>query len=363
MGKYSLENYEQYRTIKCRPAALSGHIANPGAGSFFAVQCAWKETEPVRGGFCFEKTQDMLHNASTVLLELNPEPPEWAEGLGPLEREALADSWLRRAAVELGNGRGSFAACLSAPVEERLQTAFFLGFFRTWRLLRPNDAPGIALARRENWSFGLLAEIGSSPLDACESFARQGLQSIWEHAPVLVRSRGANADWYGRLAKQWRAAACEQTDFSTGYRLELRRLTYPAALTSGGAAPLRFWWTNSGESPCYLKTEIRIRLVRGGAEYPLPLGDRPVFWPVGDRVWNEIIRLPDLETGEYALEYGVFLPDGTPLRLASEGAVGGGWYRAGNMPLDRHPRPELERAWESYYPEGYYPLEDPAHPE
>ena len=92
---------------------------------------------------------------------------------------------------------------------------------------------------------GLLAEAEDNPLDLCASFAVNEAQRLFERFPVLVRfARPDKAD--GKYALQWHANAVEGAEIPAGPQIALRRLNIPMELTSGGFAPIQFWWTNRG---------------------------------------------------------------------------------------------------------------------
>ena len=220
----------------------------------------------------------------------------------------------------------------------------------------------IHYALKQGFFGGLLAEVKDDPLDICEVFAANEAQRLFERYPVLVRfACPEKAD--GKYALQWHANAVEGVESPAGPQIALRRLNIPMELTSGGFAPIRFWWTNRGPSPMYDRTEVRLRFVRDGRTVATVLpGDCPERFQLADRVFNRIIRMPQLPEGRYLLEYGLFLEDGTPVRLANAKDSGEGYYAGDWISIDHVPRPELETIWETYRPDGYYPLEDPKVP-
>ena len=60
--------------------------------------------------------------------------------------------------------------------------------------------------------------------------------------------------------------------------------------------------------------------------------------------------------------YGLFLENGTPVTLSNANAVRDGYYEGDVINIDHVPRPEMETIWDTYSPDGYYPLEDPKVP-
>ena len=125
---------------------------------------------------------------------------------------------------------------------------------------------------------------------------------------------------------------------------------------------MRFWWTNRGPAYVHEKTYVRLRLRHGEEIVMLPLADAPEQIPLGDRVYNEIVRIPDLAPDTYAMEYGLFSAEGDSLLLCHTGRTDDGYYPAGMLCVDDLPRPEYEHIWDDYYADGYYPLVDPPVP-
>ena len=333
MGKYSIENYEQYKMVKCRPEEDRA----PGYSRFTTLEIAPDERPELK-----EKT----------LLRVRI----------PAGGDAAAEAGIRALAARYSRDPAVIGVAPAAGASPR-GAEILAEAFRPKRLFVPvADGDMLRSARERGFLGGLLAEAGENPLDTCEAFAENGAQRLFEQVPVLVRFTGPEkAD--GRYALQWHAAAVEGVQVPAGPRIALRRLTYPKALTSGGFAPMRFWWTNRGPSPLYGRTGVRLRVVREGETFAeiLP-GDCPEIIPLGDRVFNQILRLPELPEGEYRLEFGLFREDGTPVPLANANPAGGGYYDGDVIRFDRVPRPEYETAWETYRPDGYYPLEDPKTP-
>lgn len=340
MGKYSIENYYgRYSLTRCRPEEDRTPV--PGAG-----YCPFV-TADIRPG-------DDPVPAENTLLRLH---------IGAGGSGEIAAAVRSLAARYAGDPR--IIGVTAAPDGFCPDTVWetVAEGFRPKRFFVPvTDGHMLARALRKGFIGGLLAEVNGDPLDICEAFALHNAQRLYESMPVLVRfTDPGKAD--GRWALQWHAAAAEGVETLAGPRLALRRLNYPRELTSGGFAPMQFWWTNRGPSPLYERSEARLRLVRNGetAAVILP-GDTADSIHLGDYVFNRIIRLPELPEGEYRLQFGRFREDGAPLRLANAAPAGDGYYDGDVIRIDRIPRPELETVWDDWRPDGYYPLEDPAQP-
>jgi len=340
MGKYSIENYEKYKMIKCRPE--EDRTPSPGAGfSFFSTLEIAPDERP-------ELTE-------TTLLRVHVRPGRDA-ALTEAELSSLASRYCRDPAVIGVTPAAGGSSC--RRVWETLAESFSPRRF----FVPVSDGEMLDYALKQGFLGGLLAEVGNNPLDTCEAFAANGAQRLFERVPVLVRfTRPEKAD--SRYALQWHANTVEGVKELAGPRIALRRLNYPKALTSCGFAPMQFWWTNRGPSPLYDRTEVRLRIVRGSQTVAEVLpGDNPERIHLGDRVFNRILRLPEIPEGQYRLEFGLFLEDGTPVRLANANPTGEGYYDGDVIHIDRIPRPEFETIWENYRPDGYYPLEDPKLP-
>ena len=340
MGKYSIENYEQYRTIKCRPRENLTPAAGAGF-SFFATADINPEDRP-------EITEK-------AMLRIHVRPAE-----STAETEAAIQTLASRYCQDPHVIGVTPAADM--PFRPRMWEIISEAFSPRRFFVPVSDGDMIHYALKQGFFGGLLAEVKDSPLDVCEAFARNGAQRLYERYPVLVRfTKPEKAD--GRYALQWHANAVEGVQEQAGPRIALRRLTYPSALTSGGFAPMRFWWTNRGPSPMYERTEVRLRFVRNGKNVATVLpGDCPERIQLADRVFNRIVRLPELPEGQYRLEYGLFLENGTPVTLSNANAVRDGYYEGDVINIDHVPRPEMETIWDTYSPDGYYPLEDPKVP-
>ena len=340
MGKYSIENYEKYKMIKCRPEEDRTPVPGAGFCSFTTMDISPDEQPELKG-----KTLLRVH----VRPEGDPEASEAGVRL-LAARFSRAPDVLGVTPAADGPSSGHFWEIMAEA-------------FRPKRFFAPvTDGKMLRFALGRGFLGGLLAEVGENPLDTCEAFAVHEAQRLFEQVPVLVRFLDPDrAD--GRYALQWHANAVEGVQELAGPRIALRRLNYPQMLTSGGFAPMQFWWTNRGPSPLYDRTEVKIRFVLGSRTVAEVLpGDNSEIIPLGDHIFNRILHLPELPEGEYRLEFGLFLEDGTPVRLANTNPTRDGYYNGDVILIDRIPRPEFETIWETYRPDGYYPLEDPPLP-
>ena len=131
------------------------------------------------------------------------------------------------------------------------------------------DGEQLEWALKRGFLGGVLAEIWDNAYDTCEAFATQNAQQLYKRFPVLVRNEGKTEN-AARFAAQWHAMAVENIPGAlAGWRIALRRLTYPKELTVGGFAPMRFWWNNRGPSYCHGDMEVRLRLEKDGQYTPI----------------------------------------------------------------------------------------------
>ena len=82
----------------------------------------------------------------------------------------------------------------------------------------------------------------------------------------------------------------------------MRRVTYPKALSSGGALPLRLWLQNVGNTPVYTASQMQLRLKTPEGCLPILVRLAPRVWPVGDTVHNEITH-----HGQNYISFGILI--------------------------------------------------------
>ncbi len=227
---------------------------------------------------------------------------------------------------------------------------------------------------------------GRHPAELGRRMALLGLQRHWRKGPVLVdpgvvqgesecgllqvpvqadevaRHNGENRiEEIRREAIRWHASTCGNLP-GFGSRVELRKMAYPSAVTSGGAWPVRLWWVSSGTAPCYGSHRIDLRLASEALSADLALGADINRFIEGDHTCNVVLRLPELPAGTYTV--GIRAA-GYRLSMADAGLGppdSDGFIPVGTLLLDQQPREDLFQIWDDYYPEGYYPLEDPEVP-
>lgn len=220
-----------------------------------------------------------------------------------------------------------------------------------------------AIRARGEEPFALLIDLREQDLlEAAERLARLGLQRHWQRAPVCALLKGEPDPETRRALHRWHVRAADR-EAGLGLDIRPRRVSCPRTVSAGGALPLRLWLTSTGSSPLYEPARLHLRLRGAAAEAMVPL-DHPaaLLRRLGDLVHNQILSLPPLPPGIYEAALALLRADGQPVHLNALGAEPGGYLPLGRLALDDRPRPEYFHIWDDYYPEGYYPLEDPKEP-
>lgn len=306
-------------------------------------------------------------------------------------------------------GEGSGGHLLTDRTRKALLGAYLEGFKRSRLLLQPlnGDAPdpaflveGLPIAaswpdgrtngsgpqmRHLGWRFDCLGDLGfwkdrvpdwAHMFDVYpQQIIESGMAEAWRRGPVSLEICGTFRSWrdkqgYGEKevryifdqALKWHVSSFNAKSSPVppewkplvddwlkkmGYRLVLRKLTYPARVRPHGALPLRTWWENKGVAPCYEDFALAVRLV--GKEHTLVrLTDAPISsWLPGDALYDGRVFLPaDVPEGTYDLQLGIV--DGQTreprVRLAIEGRTADGWYAMGPIVVEAGPYPvTLER--------------------
>ncbi len=369
MGIYSLENYEKYKTKTIRFIPQSKTPSNFGAGQIHYVRLPWTSLEPNRGEFNLEFINKEMENVKNPVLMLVPEIPVWVSNH---QSDAFA-ALIRRVGSFIGENKNLVGVVISTINNSRAEWDGYLDSFESTTVFADlNNKELIGYLKDKNKEFGLLVKCNEENwIDCCEGFAKQNLQHIWKKNPVLVHLTDDVCETnMSREIYRWHGGLSNIL-LDLGYNLTLRRVTYPEVVSKKGALPLRLWFVNMGTAKIYQPFTIKLRIKPQGlpqthgkdTSYELTLGGSTESWSVGDITHNEILQLPDMEVGIYTISIGLFLLDNTPIQLNNENIPVNGFCEIGTVCIDNKKRDELFNIWDTYYPEGYYPLEDPQVPE
>lgn len=357
MGKYSLESYEKYKTHKLRPKLLTMKPINVGCDTYKIVTASWKSLEPSKAKYDMEILKSKIH--TSTLLVIDESPPDWAK-----DNKAYLAAFIRKLGSELDGNPNLIGVLIdNRDKSEMILQDYLDGFSKTYLIARLEDSFQILKLQKVGAKFGLLVTAKeNNRLDCCELFARYNLQHTWESAPVLIHfTADANCQSFKEDIRRWHVCAANKS-MGLGYNFALRRLTYPRQISSLGAMPLRFWFVNTGTSPCYDQLKLKVKLSIEKQQWIIDLAIKGSHWMLGDIVENKIAVLPDLKPGNYTVSIGLFSKN-QPILLDIDASLQDGFYQVGQVDVDTQNRDELFHIWDTYYPEGYYPLEDPKAPE
>jgi len=375
--------YEIYDTVKMRPNVIKTPLVNPGIGVLPTTKIKWRDIESKRGVFDFGILKTILEKAKdeqkVIALQLCPEAPDW---VGENEKAMSFACFVR----EVGSRHGecpyiymvdvSLPGCecdISDVVLHTVADAYIEAFPNKYKMI------SIKCGRLANYfkdtcmnDIGLIVEAKEGFEYFGQQLARLGLQNVWEKAPIRLIADDVSGDLQNE-ATRWHVSSIDVTGKydrnwaeSLGYRFEIRRIHHPTVMSSAGALPLRLWMTNVGNAPCYkpigMYTRLTCRANEGEKEIVKTKFDAGGWLP-GDSIYNEIIEMPGLKDGIYDLGFGMILSGSdVPLALATEGGSNDGYYDLSTINVDGISRPEMFKAWDDVYPDGYYPLEDPKVP-
>jgi hypothetical protein len=359
MGKYSIENYNQYDSYKIRPVPSNETPVNYGRGKINYLEYNWEELEPERGCFHFSHMIETIDKTFNPVLVIYPKRPVWQKDFG----EECFASFLRKVGSSLTEH--TLIGVLITTINDSLQEwEAYVDAFETITIFADlHNSALIHFLKDRSRPFGLYVTCSEANwMDCCEAFARLKLQDTWERMPVLLHITDPEAgENISREHLRWHAAFSNR-NMDIGYNFTLRRLTYPKRISSCGALPLRFWFVNTGSAPCYNDFSLRVLLRNANSLHVFSLLIDKKAWKTGDIIHNEIVGLPELEPGSYTLLAGIFLQGQVPINLDIQGNAFQGFYELGNIDVGTKAEIDLLHAWDNFYPDGYYPLEDPKTP-
>lgn len=359
MGKYSLENYSPYASEIIRPKPTKQSYENIGGGTITYLRYSWDELEQERGVYQLTVLKEEIKKTLNPVLILEANPPQWMKG----SLVKCFSRLIRRVGSSLKEEQylaGVIITSLNHCVE--VWDSYIDAFEETPIIADLMDRELITYLKSKKVTFGLAVRCKESNwIEVCEKFARDGLQKTWESAPVLLQLEDEVGENVVRESMRWHAA---YADFAIdiGYKYALRRVTYPKKSSTKGALPIRYWFVNNGSAPCYIPFTLKIKLKKGTLEYILPLKISSDLWRPGDITHNEILQLPSIEPGTYSLSTGIFFDQDKWMKLTIDAEDERGFYYLGELEVDSEDRDEMYEIWNHFYPEGYYPLEDPKVP-
>ena len=267
-------------------------------------------------------------------------------------------------------GEGAGSSLLTAKTRRALVDAYIDSFRKTHlvMLLTDEKTNGYALSRANvGWRVDCLGDMGGfSPTWSHmndyypQAIINFGTADAWKKAPVTLevcwvmqhwKDMGWDVDhiiaeslkWHissfnaksSPVPEEWKPSV-DSWLRAMGYRLVLRKFTYPAALKAGEKLSFTSWWENAGVAPCYRKFPLALRLKSNDKTRILHTDADITTWLPGDNLYDNAVTVPsDMPPGEYDLEIAILDPrPGKPtIKLAISGRQSDGWYPLGKIRL------------------------------
>jgi hypothetical protein len=304
----------------------------------------------------------------------NPEDPRYVEHFGGLIRglgkrydgHPLLESVDVSIVGPWGEGAGSQR--LRSKTAENLVDCYLEAFPQTHLVMQLSDEKTnkYALSKRNvGWRIDCLGDMGGFSKTWChmldaypEDIIRFGMKDAWQKAPVSLevcwvmqhwKDMGWNVDYIIDESLKWHISSFNGKSSAVpkewqpqvdrwlkkmGYRLVLRKFTYPAAVMAGGKLDFTSWWDNKGVAPCYHPFRLALRLKRGGRRVVLPTTADIRTWLPGDNLCDGDAVVPvDISPGQYDLAIGILdrRCNQPRVKLAIAGVDAEGWYRMGTI--------------------------------
>jgi len=304
----------------------------------------------------------------------DPEDPRYADSFGRMIR-AIGRHYDGHPALESVDlaivgawGEGAGSERLSARTREALIDSYLDAFPRTPLLMLLTDPKTnrYGLSRRPlGWRIDCLGDMGGFRKTWCHMYDLYpqdiiscGTQDAWKKAPVSLevcwvmqhwKDQGWDIDyiidqslkWHissfngksSAVPQEWRPQVNRWLK-SMGYRLLLRKFTYPAKINQGGKLEFTSWWENKGVAPCYRQFPLALRIGNQARKEILITEADIRNWLPGDAIFDDAVFLPaDLPVGEYDLELALLDPQTRKprIQLAMAGRQPDGWYPLGKL--------------------------------
>jgi hypothetical protein len=191
-----------------------------------------------------------------------------------------------------------------------------------------------------------------------EGIINFGMQDAWEKAPVSFeacwvmqhwKNKGWDVDYIIDQSLKWHISSFNAKSSPVpdewwpqvnrwlkrmGYRLVLRKLTYPPVVHLKGNLEFTSWWENKGVAPCYRRFPLAFRLSSREGDKILTTRADITSWLPGDSLYDDAVLIPaDLPPGDYDLDLALLDPVSIKpkVKLAIAGVQPDGWYPMGKI--------------------------------
>jgi len=264
-------------------------------------------------------------------------------------------------------GEGAGSELLTQETREALVDAYLESFKKTplVMLLTDKKTNSYALSRADvGWRFDCLGDMGgfnpnwSHMLDHYpQAIINFGMADAWQKAPVTMevcwviqhwKDMGWDIDYIIDQSLKWHISSFNAKSSPVpdewwpqvnrwlakmGYRLVLRKFTYPSVIYPNGKLSFTSWWENKGVAPCYRKFPLALRLKSNKTEILITDADIRTWLP-GDNLYDGEVNVPsDIPLGEFDLQIAILdkFSNQPKVNLAISGRQPDGWYYLGKI--------------------------------
>ena len=305
----------------------------------------------------------------------DPEDPRYALHFGKMVRAlgARYDGHPDLESIDLAIvgawGEGAGSADLTQKTREALVDSYLEAFQKTplLMLLTDENTNGYGISKKPvGWRVDCLGDMGgfSNPnWSHMQDYYPQGIinfgmRDAWMKAPVSFevcwviehwKDKGWDVDYIIDQSLKWHISSFNAKSSAVpaewwpqvnrwlkkmGYRLVLRKFTYPGVVRPQGKLAFTSWWENKGVAPCYQQFPLALRL-NNDQRTAVLLTDADIRgWLPGDNLYDHAVFVPaDMPPGEYALGLALLDPltQKPKVKLAIAGIEPDGWYNLGKI--------------------------------
>ena len=312
----------------------------------------------------------------------DPEDPRYAQYFGSMIR-ALGQHYNGHPDLESVDlaivgawGEGAGSQLLSEKTRETLVSSYLEAFPNTPLIMLLTDPKTnlYGLSRREvGWRVDCLGDMGGFSKSWChmldaypEEIISCGMKDAWKRAPVSLevcwvmqhwKDQGWDIDYIIDQSLKWHISSFNAKSSAVpadwwpqvnrwlkqmGYRLVLRKFTYPSIASPGGKLAFTSWWENRGVAPCHRPFPLALRVQNSTRAEILATRAEIRSWLPGDSLYNDAVFLPaNLDPGEYDLSLALLDPYAhkPKVKLANVGTQADGWFPLGKINIAGIPGP------------------------
>jgi hypothetical protein len=269
-------------------------------------------------------------------------------------------------------GEGSGSELLGEPARRALSDAYVEAFRKTPLVIQPTDEKTVGYTKSKasvGWRVDCLGDLGGFSKTWChmydyypQAIINFGMKDAWQKAPVSLevcwvmqhwKDMGWDIDYIIDQSLKWHISSFNGKSSAVpkewwpqvnrwlkrmGYRLVLRKLTYPASAAPGGKLGFTCWWENKGVAPCYHPFRLALRLKSDSRRIVLPTTADIRTWLPGDSLFDGAVAIPaGTPPGSYDLAIGILdeRTDQPRVKLAIAGVDSEGWYKMGTLRVQK----------------------------